>query len=225
MYYGAKLPDMYRSAAPYDRVTCDVRDPPRGRLLRSCVVLLVTLVSVALLTGGLINAWGPATASAQEIEVDLVGFLVLGAGERLPPSGEATARLEVPNDQGGARVIVPVELTRRTEMALPGGTARSGQLVRVEGVIHQGRVRILHLRDVQVIEYAARMSLPDGPLALPVADDRIVEIVLEGSSTLAVTVLLTPRTASRRAVLLDGAPVTLTVVNASKVVVRIEGRD
>jgi hypothetical protein len=225
MYYGAKLPDMYRRAATHDRVTFDVRDRPPRRPLRTCVVLLVTLVSVALLTGGLINAWGPTATSAQEIEVDLVGFLVLAAGERLPPSGEATARLEVPNDQGGARLIFPVEFTRRTEMALPGGTARSGQLVRVEGVIHQGRVRILRLRDVQVIEYGARMSLPGGPLALPVADDRIVEVVLEGPSTLAVTVLLTPRTASRRAVLLDGQPVILTAVNASKVVVKIEGRD
>jgi hypothetical protein len=107
--------------------------------------------------------------------------------------------------------------------------ARAGQLVRVEGVIHQGRVRILRLRDVPMIEYAARMSLPDGPLALPVADDRIVEVVLEGPSSLAVTFLLTPlltpRPASRRAVLLDGQPVTLTAVNASKAVVRIEGRD
>ena len=138
MSYGAKLPDMYRRAATYDRVMLDLRDRPPGRLLRKCVVLLVTLVSVALLAGGLIDAWGPATTSAQEIEVDLVGFLVLAAGERLPPSGEAPARLEVPNDQGGARLIFPVEFTRRTEMALPEGTARSGQLVRVEGVIHQG---------------------------------------------------------------------------------------
>jgi hypothetical protein len=216
---------MHCRADASDRVTRGLRDRPRGRFLRARVVLRVVVVSVALLAGGLIGAWAPATTSAQEIEVDLVGFLILAGEERLASSGEAVARLEVPNDQGGARQIFAVELTRRTEMALPGGKARSGQLVRVEGVIHQGRVRVRSLQDVEVIEYAARMSLPDGPLALPVADDRIVAVVLEGPSTLAVTVLLTPRTASRRAVLLDGQPVTLTAVNASKVVVGIEGRD
>ena len=178
------------------------------------------VVSVGILAA---TAWGAATAGAQEIEVNLVGFLVLPAAGRPVPSGEATGRLEVPNEQGGARLIFPVEITRGTEVA--GRTARSGQLVMVEGVLHEGRVRILRLRDVQVIEYAARISLPEGPLVLPVAADRIVEVVLEGTSTLAVTVLLTPRTMSRQTRLRDGQPVILALVTASKVVVEIEGRD
>jgi hypothetical protein len=200
-------------------------DHSRARRLLGRGAFLVTPVGWALLASSLLTASGSVTASAQEIEVDLVGFLMLPAGERLPPSVEATARLEVPNDQGGARLVFPVEFTRRTEVALPGGAARSGQLVTLEGVLHQGRVRIIRLREVQVIEYAARMSLPGGPLALPVADDRIVEVLLEGPSRLAVTVLLTSRTASGRTELRDGQPVVLAVVSASKVVVSIEGRD
>lgn len=200
-------------------------DHPRARPFRRRGPFLVTLAGRALLAGSLITAWEPVTTSAQEIEVDLIGFLVLAAGERLPPSVEATAWLQVPNDQGGARLVFPVEFTRRTEVALPGGVARSGQLVTVEGVLHQGRVRIIRLREVQVIEYAARMSLPGGPLSLPVADDRIVEVLLEGPSRLAVTVVLTSRTASRRTELLDGQPVVLAVASASKVVVGIEAAD
>ena len=185
----------------------------------------MTLAGRALLASSLIAAWGSVTASAQEIEVDLSGFLVLPAGERLAPFVEATARLEVPNDQGGARLIFPLEFTRRTEVALPGGVARSGQLVTVEGVLHEGRVRILRLREVQVIEYAARMSLPGGPIILPVPADRVVEVLLEGPSRLTVTVVLTPRTASTRTGFRDGQPVDLAVVSASKVVVSIEARD
>jgi len=82
------------------------------------------------------------------------------------------------------------------------------------------RVRRLRARHPRPVWGPPAHQLPRG-----VADDRIVEVVLEGSSTLAVTVVLTPRTASTRAVLLDGQPVILSAVNASKVVVEIEGRD
>ena len=68
----------------------------------------------------------------------------------------------------------------------------------------------------------AQEPLGNGPLDLPVAADRLVEIVLDGATTLPVTFLLTPRTTSRQSKLNDGQPVTIAVVTARRVVVAIE---
>ena len=79
--------------------------------MKGTCLIAVVLVVALLLTG--------AVFSADEVEVELVGFLVsLPAGElRLPLSGVTTARLEVPNEQGGSRVAFTVEFTTRTEFA------------------------------------------------------------------------------------------------------------
>lgn len=180
-----------------------------------------SVAAVVFLGGG---AW-TAIASGSEIDVELVGFLVglPEAGIRLPPQDVVTARLEVPNQQGGARIVFPVEFTARTEVGLPAGRARQGQLVVLQGVLRQHRVRALRVQEVDVVEYTARMSLPDGPLALPVAADRVVEVVLDGASRLPVGFLVTPQTMSARTSLRDGEAVTLAVVKGLRIVVGIEG--
>ena len=165
-----------------------------------------------------------AAGLADDVEVELVGFLdrLPEGGLRLPLSGQTVARLEVPNEQGGARVAFTVELTPRTEFSRGTGRVRGDQLVVMEGVLREDRLRVLRVSEVDVTEYSGRVSLREGSLALPVAADRLVEIVLEGASSLPVTFLLTPRTTSRQSILLDGQRVTLAVVSGRRLVVGIE---
>jgi hypothetical protein len=165
-----------------------------------------------------------AAFSADEVEVELVGFLgnLPPGGARLPLSGATTARLEVPNEQGGARVAFTLEFTPRTEFARDAERLRNDQLVVVEGVLGPGRLWVRRIHEVDVAEYAGRLALRDGSLDLPVAADRLVEIVLDGAATLPVTFLLTPRTSSRQSKLNDGQPVTIAVVIGRRVVVAIE---
>jgi len=165
-----------------------------------------------------------AAFSADEVEVELVGFLdnLPGGGVRLPLSGPAAARLEVPNEQGGARVAFTLEFTPRTEFARDTSRLRNDQLVVVEGVLAPGRLWVRRIHEVEVAEYAGRLALRDGPLDLPVAADRLVEIFLDGATTLPVTFLLTPRTSSRQSKLNDAQSVTIAVVIGRRVVVGIE---
>jgi hypothetical protein len=162
--------------------------------------------------------------SADEVEVELVGFLGgLPAGEvRLPPAGVTTARLEVPNEQGGSRVAFTVEFTPRTEFAPDAGRLRNDQLVVVEGMLGPGRLWVRRIHEVDIAEYAGRLALRDGPLDLPVSTDRLIEIFLDGVTTLPVTFLLTPRTSSRQSKLNDGQSVTIAVVSGRRVIVGIE---
>lgn len=165
-----------------------------------------------------------AAGSADEVEVELVGFLdrLPEGGLRLPLSSRTVARLDVPNEQGGARIAFTVELTPRTEFSRGTGRVRGDQLVVMEGVLREDRLRVLRISDVDVAEYSGRVSLREGSLELPVAADRLVEIVLDGASSLPVTFLLTPRTTSRQSILLDGQRVTLAVVSGRRLVVGIE---
>ena len=162
--------------------------------------------------------------AADEVEVELVGFLgnLPAAGLRLPLSGATLARLEVPNEQGGSRVAFTLEFTPRTEFARDAGRLGNDQLVVVEGVLGPGRLWVRRIHEVDIAEYAGRLALRDGPLDLPVAADRLVEIVLDGATTLPVTFLLTPRTSSRQSKLTDGQSVTIAVVTGRRVVVGIE---
>lgn len=165
-----------------------------------------------------------AAFCADEVEVELVGFLgdLPAAGVRLPPSATTTARLEVPNEQGGARVPFTLEFTPRTEFARGSDGLRNDQLVVVEGVLSPGRLWVRRIHEVDIAEYGGRLALRDGSLDLPVAADRLVEIVLDGATTLPVAFLLTPRTSSRQSKLNDGQPVTIAVVTGRRVVVAIE---
>ena len=78
------------------------------------------------------------------------------------------------------------------------------------------------MREIDVAEYSGRVSLPQGPLELPVASDRLVEVFLDGASSLPINFLLTPRTTSRQSSLRDGQPVTIVVVSGRRLVVGIE---
>jgi hypothetical protein len=163
--------------------------------------LIAAVLAVALSFGG-------AAFSGDEVEVELVGFLVNlpEGGMRLPLAGVTTARLEVPNEQGGSRIVFTVEFT----------------LVVLEGVLGPGRLRVRRLHEVDIAEYGGRIALRDGPLDLPVVADRLVEIFLDGASSLPVTFLLTPKTTSRQSKLGDGQPVTIAVVSGRRVIVGIE---
>jgi hypothetical protein len=162
--------------------------------------------------------------SAHEVEVELVGFLgtLPEGGLRLPLSRGTMARLEVPNEQGGARTAFTVELTPRTEFSRDAGRVRDDQLIVMEGVLQPGGLRVLRVREIDVAEYSGRVSLREGFLELPVATDRLIEIFLDGASRLPVTFLLTPRTTSRQSSLRDGQAVTIAVVSGRRLVVGIE---
>ena len=176
----------------------------------------------AVLAVGL--SFGGAAFSADDVEVELVGFLgdLPEGGVRLPLAGVTTARLEVPNEQGGSRIAFTVEFTPRTEFARDAGRIRNDQLVVLEGVLGPGRLRVRRLHEVDIAEYGGRIALRDGPLDLPVVADRLVEIFLDGAPSLPVTFLLTPKTTSRQSKLGDGQPVTIAVVSGRRVIVGIE---
>ena len=178
--------------------------------------LIAVVLAAALSLAG-------AVFSADEVEVELVGFLgnLPQGGVGLPLSGVTTARIEVPNEQGGARVAFTLEVTPRTEFARDAGRMRNDQLVVVEGVLGPGRLWVRRIHEVDIAEYAGRLALRDGPLDLPVTTDRLVEIFLD-ATTLPVTFLLTPRTSSRQSKLNDGQSVTIAVVTGRRVVVGIE---
>ena len=184
--------------------------------MKGTCLIAVVLVVALLLTG--------AVFSADEVEVELVGFLVsLPAGElRLPLSGVTTARLEVPNEQGGSRVAFTVEFTTRTEFARDSGRLRDDQLVVLAGVLRPGRLWVRRVHEVDIAEYTGRLALRGDPLDLPVTTDRLVEVFLDGATTLPLTFLLTPRTGSRQSKLNDGQSVTIAVVTGRRVVVGIE---
>jgi len=179
--------------------------------------LIAVVLAAALSLSG-------AALAADEVEVELVGFLgnLPQGGVGLPLSGVTTARIEVPNEQGGARVAFTLEFTPRTEFARDAGRMRNDQLVVVEGVLGPGRLWVRRIHEVDIAEYVGRLALRDGPLDLPVVADRLVEIVLDGATTLPVTFLLTPRTSSRQSKLNDGQSVTIAVVSGRRVVVGIE---
>lgn len=191
--------------------------------------LLCSILTLGVLAGD--PAWAAPTAGDDDVEVELVGFLVYlpepggrEGGGGTPSPGVTAARLEVPNQQGGARVVFSVEFTARTEVALPGGRARPGEVVVLDGALHRGRIRALRVREVRIVELAGRLSLPDGPLVLPVVADRIVDVALDGAPTLGVAFLLTPWTASRWKSIRDGQPVILAVAHGTRIVVGLEGR-
>jgi hypothetical protein len=181
----------------------------RGRLAGS---LLATLVLAA-----------GAAPAADEIEVQLVGFLVAPAEARTPATGTALAGLDVPNEQGGARIFFHVEITRATTVALPGGRPRFGELVVLSGLLATGRVRAHRIAEIDVVELSGRVRLGDGVLDLPVARDRLLDVYLDGSST-PVAFLLLPKAASVRRQLRDSQPVTLAVVSGTRLIVGIEPR-
>lgn len=168
--------------------------------------------------------WASAATSTDEIEAELIGFLVQlpPDGLRLPPASVVTAALEVPNEQGGPRVVFPVEFGARTEVTLRPSHVRGGELVVLEGVLYPGRLRVLHIRDVEVMEFRGRVSLPGGPLSLPPTTDQLVEVFLDGGASLPVSFLLTPRTTGPRMSLRDGQPVSLAVVVGRRLVVDLE---
>ena len=174
----------------------------------------------SLLPGG----WSSVATGSDEIEAELIGFLVHvpPGGLRLPPASVVTATLEVPNEQGGPRVVFPVEFGARTEVALRASHVRGGDLVVLEGVLSPGRLRVLHVREVDVAEFRGRVSLPAGPLSLPAATDQLVDVFLDGGASLPVSFLLTPRTTSPRMSLRDGQPVSLAVVIGRRLVVDLE---
>lgn len=154
-------------------------------------------------------------AAADEVEVELVGFLVQAP----------ELRLEVPNEQGGPRTVFPITMTSRTVVALPGGKARDGQLVVLEGVLEDQRVGARRLREARVVEYTGRLSLSDGPLTLPVPTDQRVTVFLDGSPGVPVGFLVTPRTESARVRLRDGQAVVLAVAHGTRLVVGLERRE
>jgi hypothetical protein len=180
------------------------------------------LVIAGLLPGG----WSSVATSSDEIEAELIGFLVQlpRDGLHLPPPSVVAAALEVPNEQGGPRVVFPVEFGARTEVTLRASHVRDGELVVLEGVLYPGRLRVLHVREVDVAEFRGRVSLPGGPLSLPPTTDQLVDVFLDGSPTLPVAFLLTPRTTSPRMSLRDGQPVSLGVVIGRRLVVDLETR-
>jgi hypothetical protein len=179
--------------------------------LAAAFILVTTPISVGV-------------SAADEVEVELVGFLgrLPDSGSRsLPPAG-TTSRFEVPSEQGGVRQVFMVEFTARTELGPDTGRLRSGQLVILQGVLQGDRLRVTRVREIDVAEYGGRVSLPDGPLALPVTGDRTLNVQLDGSPSVSVSFLLMPRTASRLRSLRDGLSVVLTVVNGWRLVVGIE---
>jgi hypothetical protein len=115
-----------------------------------------------------------------------------------------------------------VEFGPRTDVALRENAVRNGELVVIEGVLRPGRLRVRRIGDVDVVEFRGRAALPAGPLALPASADRLLDVVLDGASSLAVTFLITPRTTAPRTSLRDGQPVTLTVVTGRSLVVDLE---
>ena len=175
------------------------------------------LIAACLLASG----WGPGTARAND-EAELIGFLsqLPRDGLRLPPAAPVAATLEVPNEQGGPRIVFPVEFTPRTASAARKHV-RVGDLVALEGLLQGGQLRVLQVRDVDVTEFSGRLSLPDGPVTLPVPADRLVDVVLDGAR-LPVGFLLTPQTAAPRTTLGDGHAVTLAVVVSGRIVVDLE---
>jgi len=173
-----------------------------------------------LAVGLLVGDRGNVASGGDEIEAELIGFLAQLPGDvlRLPPAAPVTATLAVPNDQGGPRIVFPIEFTPRTGSPARARHVRDGDLVVLEGLLQDGRMRVLQVRDVDVAEFAGRLSLPDGPVSLPLAGDRLVDVVLDGSR-LPVGFLLTPRTTAPRTALRDGQPVTLAVVVGGRIVV------
>jgi len=117
-----------------------------------------------------------------------------------------------------------IALTPGTEVKLPGGKARDGQLVVLEGLLENRRVAARRLREASIVEFGGRISLDDGPLTLPVPADRRVNVFLDGSHA-AVTFLLTPRTESARLRLRDGQAVVLAVALGTRLVVGLERRE
>jgi hypothetical protein len=178
------------------------------------------LVVACLLWSG----WAPGARGADAIDAELIGFLaqIPRDGLRLPPPAPATATLEVPNEQGGPRIVFPLEFTPRTG---PGRArlVRPGDLVLLEGVIQGGRMRVTQVRDVEIAEFKGRLSLPDGPLSLPLAADRLVDVVLEGARV-PIGFLITPRTTGPRTTLRDGQSVALAVVVSGRIVIDLDPR-
>lgn len=178
-------------------------------------------MAASLLSG----VWWQTARGADEIEAELIGFLTQlpRDGLRLPPASAVAAALEVPNEQGGSRLVFPVEFGRRTEVGLRANPLlRGGELVVLEGVLGKGRLRVLQIRDVEVAEFKGRVSLPGGPLSLPPTTDQLIDVFLEGASTLPVSFLLTPRTTTPRTSLRDGQRVSLAVVLGHRIVVDLE---
>jgi hypothetical protein len=186
------------------------------RLRRAASMLALAALLAATMVGG--------APGSDEIDAELVGFLAQlpPGGLRLPPAAIATAALEVPNEQGGPRIVFAVEFGPRTDVALRENAVRNGELVVIEGVLRPGRLRVRRIGDVDVVEFRGRAALPAGPLALPASADRLLDVVLDGASSLAVTFLITPRTTAPRTSLRDGQPVTLTVVTGRSLVVDLE---
>jgi hypothetical protein len=176
-------------------------------------------VAAALLAGG----WSAGAGGSDEIEAELVGFVAQlpRDGLRLPPASPTAAILEVPNEQGGPRIVFPVEFGRQTGGTLRASHVRSGDLVLLQGVLRGGRLHVLQIRDVDVAEFKGRVALPDGPVALPVAADRLVDVMLDGAR-IPVSFLLTPRTTAPRTTLRDGQAVNLAVVVSGRIVVDLE---
>ncbi len=178
----------------------------------------------AVLVAVLLVAGPCASSAAEQIDVELVGFLVRlpAGGLLLPPASPSTARLEVPNPQGGSRITFTVEFAPRTEVVLTGGRARDGQLVMLDGYLHGERIRAHSVREIDGTEVTGRLSLRGGPLTLPVQSDRVVDVFLDGALTMPVGFLLTPHTSSRLKVLRDGQAVTLTVPPGLTIVMGVD---
>jgi hypothetical protein len=172
------------------------------------------------------GSWGRAAGTSDEIDAELIGFLVRlpRDGMSLPPASPVTAAVEVPNEQGGPRLTFPVEFGARTEVVLRVGHLRDGDLVVLEGVLGKDRLRVRQVRDVDVAELRGRLSLPRGPLSIAPATDQLIDVFLDGGPTLPVSLLLTPRTTAPRTSLRDGQVVTLAVVFGRRIVVDLETR-
>lgn len=157
-------------------------------------------------------AW-PVPAVADEIEVQLVGFLVQLPGQ--------DALLEVPNEQGGPRVTFEIEITPSTSIRVTGGRLRSGELVVLDGLLAARRIRAHRVADVQVVELNGRFMLVEGSIALPVASDRLVQLAVDGSTAPLTFLLLRGAGVVR---VRDGQPVTLGVVSGTRLIVGVEAR-
>lgn len=161
----------------------------------------------------MVTAAGPPPAAADEIEVQLVGFLVEVRGP--------DATLEVPNEQGGPRVTFRIEITPGASIHVTGGRLRSGELVVLDGLLAARRIRAHRVADVQVVELNGRFMLAEGSIALPVASDRLVQLAVDGSTAPLTFLLLRGAGVAR---VRDGQPVTLGVVSGTRLIVGVEAR-
>ena len=165
---------------------------------------------------------GRPAGAGETVDVSLLGFLagLPTTGLELPPATATMARLEVPDEQGGRRLSLPVELSARMDLVRRSDTVRNGQIVEVEGTLVNGSIVIRRLQEPERIEMTGWLSLQEPVLHLPVPGDRLLTVVLGKGVSL--PFLFTPQTESMAPSLRDGDPVVLTVVAGRRLVVGVQ---